>query len=129
MKQSKGVHIFSEFYGCKCDSNMLISISDMLSLMRKTIIGCGLTPLESACHQFLNTDGENDGYSFVIILQESHFGLNVHTWPGEKYENSCEIDIYVCNYSSDNTKKAEHLADSIKSILKPEKIKVKKFSV
>jgi S-adenosylmethionine decarboxylase len=55
-------------------------------------------------HQF----GGGGGVTGVIVLAESH--LAIHTWP-EKM--SVSLDVYVCNYGSDNRDKARRLFDAL----------------
>lgn len=47
-------------------------------------------------HQFLNDKNENDGYTILYLLKESHFTF--HSYVKEK---SVSINLYTCNQSSD----------------------------
>src|SRR5690606_33410005 len=48
------------------------------------------------------------------LLAESH--LAIHTWPEH---NSVTLDVYVCNFESDNSSKAERLMSELEAIFKP----------
>ncbi len=61
-------------------------------------------------HQF----GEGGGVTGVVVLAESH--LAIHTWP-EKM--SVTVDVYVCNYGSDNREKARRRSTRCSSLLHP----------
>lgn len=87
-----GIHILGEIY------------TDAVELLRdleraKTYISgllnkSHLHELGSFYHQFEN----NQGFTGIISLVESH--IAVHTWPELKY---LTLDLYLCNYSKDNS--------------------------
>ena len=49
-----------------------------------------------------------------MILAESH--LAIHTWPEM---GSVTVDVYVCNYTTDNTAKAQSLFRALEARLLP----------
>ena len=57
-----------------------------------------MTIVGDSFHQF-----EPQGVTGTVLLAESH--LAIHTWPEHGFVT---IDVYVCNYTTDNTAKAEH---------------------
>ena len=57
----------------------------------------GLTPVGQIFHQF-GSDAQPAGATGAVILAESH--LAVHTWPEL---NAVTLDLYVCNFSQDNS--------------------------
>ena len=69
-----------------------------------------LTAVGSLFHSF----GEGGGVTGVVVLAESH--LSIHTWPEAGYVT---LDVYVCNYSTDNRPKAQQLFDDIQAAFSP----------
>lgn len=59
----------------------------------------GLTQVGKLFYQF-----PGSGVTGVVLLAESH--IAIHTWPEKGY---LTLDIYVCNVSQDNTRKAQAL--------------------
>ena len=49
-----------------------------------------------------------------MLLAESH--LAIHTWPEAGFVT---VDVYVCNYTTDNTAKAERVFKALERALKP----------
>jgi len=56
------------------------------------------------------------GVTGTVLLAESH--LAVHTWPEAGFVT---VDVYVCNYTTDNTAKAERVFRELETVLKPER--------
>jgi spermidine synthase len=50
-----------------------------------------------------------------VVLAESH--LAIHTWPELE---SVTLDVYVCNYTQDNTAKARQVVQDLKELFAPE---------
>ena len=50
----------------------------------------------------------------VVVLAESH--LSIHTWPEDGYVT---LDVYVCNYSTDNRQRAQALFDAVARAFSP----------
>jgi S-adenosylmethionine decarboxylase proenzyme len=61
---------------------------------------------------------EPQGVTGTVLLAESH--LAIHTWPEHGFVT---IDVYVCNYTTDNTAKAERLFRTMQDALRPERTK------
>ena len=53
-----------------------------------------------------------------MLLAESH--LAIHTWPEHGFVT---IDVYVCNYTTDNSAKAERLLRAVQNAMNPQRVK------
>jgi len=51
-----------------------------------------------------------------VLLAESH--IAIHTWPEAGFVT---VDVYVCNYTTDNAAKAEQVFAELKAALKPQR--------
>ncbi|HLU01794.1 MAG TPA: adenosylmethionine decarboxylase, partial [Advenella sp.] len=71
----------------------------------------GLTVVRSDFHSF----GEGEGVTGMVLLAESH--LSFHTWPEIDYVS---LDVFVCNYTQDNSEKAAALFDALTEFFQPE---------
>ncbi len=105
-----GIHLLGEWYGCPATPEM--TRADALrALCLRAVEGTGLTIVGERFHQF-----EPQGVTGAVILAESH--LAIHTWPEI---GSVTIDVYVCNYTTDNSAKAEELFRALERTLGPER--------
>ena len=107
-----GLHIISEFYGCK-NNKMLKNKEEMEKKLSEIVTENGLTVVGTYFHQF----GEGNGVTGVVVLAESH--VSIHTWP--EWDNFVNIDIFVCNVTQDNTEKAKAVYEKMKEMFNPEK--------
>lgn len=96
----QGIHLVGDLYKCVCSPEILIEANKALDACVKKCLEQGLTVIGKSVYGF-----ENSGYTLAVLLAESHFTL--HTWPEN---NSVAMDVYVCNFSQDNTAKARALA-------------------
>ena len=69
----------------------------------------GLTVVGERFFQF-----EPQGVTGTVLLAESH--IAIHTWPEAGFVT---VDVYVCNYTTDNTAKAEQVFRAIEKALRP----------
>jgi spermidine synthase len=104
-----GLHLIGDLSGCRCDPQLLLDAKRFESTCLELVRASGLTIMDSTFHQF-----EGSGFTGTIVLAESH--LAIHTWPERQ---GLTLDVYVCNYSADNSQKARQLFDSIVAHFEP----------
>lgn len=108
----KGIHIISNFFGCK-NGDLLVDKKKLDAFLTKAIKKNGLTILKKYFHKF----GDEGGITGYILLAESH--VAIHTWP-EK-DNYLSFDIFVCNLNTDNTIKAKKIYDEVVKGFQPKR--------
>jgi S-adenosylmethionine decarboxylase len=110
MQPPVGIHILSSLYECEKVNRL-----DKQSLSEKIthlLHDNQLTQLGEFYYEF-----EGGGMTALISLAESHLAL--HTWPELSY---LTLEIYVCNYSRDNTEIAERVHAELVSYLEPGRV-------
>jgi S-adenosylmethionine decarboxylase proenzyme len=118
----KGLHIIADLYNCK-GTELLVSSAKLRSLCVDACHAVGLTVLGEHFYQFDAADGQQDGGTTgAVVLAESH--LAIHTWPERA---GATLDVYVCNYTADNSDKAEKLYAILCEGLKPEDTMVERI--
>ena len=106
-----GIHLLGEWYGCPADKSEMLKAEPLRKACIDAVEGAGLTIVGDRFHQF-----EPQGVTGAVILAESR--LAIHTWPEM---GSVTIDVYVCNYTTDNTDKAERVFRALQAKLEPER--------
>ncbi|HVF65762.1 MAG TPA: adenosylmethionine decarboxylase [Casimicrobiaceae bacterium] len=104
-----GIHLLGEWYGCPADSPYMTDRDALRTACLAAVEHAGLTIVGDHFHQF-----EPQGVTGAVILAESH--LAIHTWPEME---SVTIDVYVCNFTTDNNAKAHALFRTLKAKFKP----------
>ena len=92
-----GLHLIAELHDCHCEPRLLRSVDALREICLAVCAVPGLTPVGQLFHQF-GSAVEPAGATGAVILAESH--LAVHTWPEL---NAVTLDLYVCNFSRDNS--------------------------
>lgn len=100
----RGLHLTSDLWGCRCDLRLLTDATLLHSLAGAAVARAGLTPVANKFFTFPRTSRAAGGVTGTILLAESHLAL--HTWPESR---SVTLDVYVCNFTQDNTDRAERL--------------------
>ena len=104
-----GIHLLGEWYGCPADTPEFTRAEALRVACRNAVEAAGLTIVGDNFFQF-----QPQGVTGTVLLAESH--LAVHTWPEAGFVT---VDVYVCNYTTDNTAKAERVFAALEAALKP----------
>src|SRR5437879_13666287 len=88
-----GIHLLGEWYGCAADIPEMTRVQPLRTLCLRASEASGMTIVGNSFFQF-----EPQGVTGTVLLAESH--LAIHTWPEHGFVT---IDVYVCNYTTDNT--------------------------
>ena len=104
-----GIHLLGEWYGCPADTPEFTSAEALRDVCIRAVKASGLTAVGDRFFQF-----ESQGVTGTVLLAGSH--LAIHTWPEAGFVT---VDVYVCNYTTDNTDKAQRLFSALEIALKP----------
>lgn len=110
----KGLHLIADLYGCLCSSDILLDRAVLEDICVAECRSAGLTPVGAYFYQFTHDDGQQAGVTGTVVLAESH--LAIHTWPET---GDVTLDVYVCNFSRDNSARARAVFDRIVEMLRP----------
>lgn len=112
-----GLQLTADLYGCRvaadpAHGDLMLDAHGLAVCCREAVRAAGLTPVGEVFHPF----DRGGGVTGVILLAESH--LAVHTWPEQQ---AVTIDLYVCNFSGDNSRAAQALMRSLIDRFAPER--------
>lgn len=105
-----GLHVVANLYRCRGEARYLTDAAALRQFCIDSIQRSGLTALDDLFHEF-----DGGGVTGAVVLAESH--LAIHTWPEL---NSVTLDVYVCNYTQDNSVKARQVVDDLIRLFQPE---------
>jgi S-adenosylmethionine decarboxylase proenzyme len=121
MCDMKGLHIIADLYNCP-KGEFLTSADALRNLCINACKQAGLSILGEHFYQFDGFDQiQAGGATGAVVLAESH--LAIHTWPER---DGATLDVYVCNFTDDNSARAENLYASLIAALKPANVLVKR---
>jgi S-adenosylmethionine decarboxylase proenzyme len=112
----QGLHLVADLQGCCCNQSMLCDADRLAREFKAGVFAVGLNVVGAQFYKFSDSPTQPGGVTGVVLLAESH--VAVHTWPEF---GAVTLDVYVCNYSADNSGRAETLMDSLLELFKPEK--------
>ena len=111
-----GLHLIADLHDCRCAPDFL---RDGPGLEAFCVAACtrhGLTVVGRLFHPFRDAAGAPAGVTGPVVLAESH--LAVHTWPDR---GGVTLDVFVCNFSENNSAKAEHLLQQLLNAFAPQR--------
>jgi S-adenosylmethionine decarboxylase proenzyme len=112
-----GCQWVADFFDCTAPADLLERADQLEAMSMAAVRDSGLTPIGRRFHQF-----EPAGATGVILLAESHLAL--HTWPELRFTS---LDLYVCNFLTDNTVKAQRLFDLVSARLVPGRVELRRL--
>ena len=118
----QGLHLTADLYDCQGTPELLVCAQALGELCRGRTRDAGLTQVGETWVTFPSSDGRPGGVTGTVLLAESH--LAIHTWPELGHVT---LDVYVCNFSGDNTERAEQLLQSITHALAPRRTLVNRL--
>lgn len=118
----QGLHLIADFYRCTCSPTLLTGAEALAGLCRSHTREIGLNIVDEKWHSFPSFLDQPGGVTGVLLLAESH--LAVHTWPER---GGVTLDVYVCNFSEDNTEKAERLMRELEVAFRPGKLHLQRL--
>lgn len=118
----KGLHLLADLQGCACLPALLSDAQRLAAQARAAVQVAGLTVVGEAFHRFPDAGAQPGGVTGSLLLAESHVAL--HTWPEF---GVVTLDVYVCNYSADNSARAEHLMAMLVSLFQPRAVERQQF--
>jgi spermidine synthase/S-adenosylmethionine decarboxylase len=112
-----GLHLIADLHDCRCPGSFLLNAVELENFCVAACQRHGLTVVGRLFHAFRNATGDAAGVTGTVVLAESH--LAVHTWPEL---GSVTLDIYVCNFSGDNSARAEALFTEVVGAFAPARL-------
>lgn len=118
-----GIHLIGDLHDCQCPPAFLLEAGNLEEYCTAACQRHGLTVVGCLFHPFTGPSGERGGVTGAVVLAESH--LAIHTWPEIA---SVTLDIYVCNFSGDNSARARALFREIIAALAPARAETKEVA-
>lgn len=113
----QGLHLTADLYQCQGAPVLFTDEQALATLCRTETERSGLTIVGEKWVTFPEYQGEPGGVTGAVLLAESH--LAIHTWPERQ---GVTLDVYVCNFSADNSVKAQQLMQSLIDAFAPESV-------
>jgi spermidine synthase len=110
----QGIHLTADLSGCRKNLKLMSDQSGLRQACLALVSTSGLTVVGDTFVAFPGIDDAPGGVTGTLLLAESH--LAIHTWPEQ---SAVTLDVYVCNFSTDNSKKASELIDAMTSMFDP----------
>ncbi|GAB4476058.1 MAG: hypothetical protein OHK0044_21740 [Burkholderiaceae bacterium] len=110
----QGLHLTGDLFECGCSAAFLTDLETLSTLCRDATLRAGLTIVDEKYHVFPDWQGQPGGITGTVLLAESH--LAIHTWPERR---GVTLDVYVCNFTEDNSGKAQQLFDELVVAFRP----------
>lgn len=129
----RSLHILADLYRCEGEEKYFTNKRRVRAKALAAIRRASFGIVASRFHKFSSnphgspaqisrgkTWAGEGGITGVVIVSESH--LTIHTWPERRYVN---LDVFFCNYTRDNTRKARAVFTEFKKIYRPQRMKIR----
>lgn len=119
-----GIHLIADLHDCRCSPGWLLDGPGLEAFCVAACTRHGLTVVGRLFHPFRDANGQAAGVTGTVVLAESHLAL--HTWPEI---SAVTLDVYVCNFSGDNSGRAHALFHDVIAAFAPartERVEVKR---
>ena len=113
----QGLHLTADLHQCVCDVRWLVDAALLGARCAEAVSSHGLQSVAQLFHTFPDTAHGPGGVTATVLLAESH--LCVHTWPEQR---AVTLDVYVCNFDSDQSLKAKGLMAELMEIFQPGRV-------
>ncbi len=110
----QGIHLTADLSGCRNNLKLMSDESGLRQACLNLVSSCGLTVVGDTFVAFPGIGDSPGGVTGTVLLAESH--LAIHTWPEQ---SAVTLDVYVCNFSTDNSKKASQLLEAMTALFDP----------
>jgi spermidine synthase len=110
----QGIHLTADLSGCRKNLELMSDEAGLRQACLALVSASGLTVVGDTFVAFPGIGDAAGGVTGTLLLAESH--LAIHTWPEQ---SAATLDVYVCNFSTDNSKKASQLIDAMTSLFDP----------
>jgi spermidine synthase/S-adenosylmethionine decarboxylase len=110
-----GLHLIADLHDCRCAPALLLDAPGLESYCVDACQRHGLIVVGRLFHAFRDATNQPAGVTGTVVLAESH--LAIHTWPEVA---GVTLDVYVCNFSGDNSSKAKALFNEVIGRFAPE---------
>ena len=118
----QGLHLTADLHLCRCDTRWLTDAQWLGQHCTAAVQRVGLQAVAELFHTFPATPRGPGGVTATVLLAESH--LCVHTWPEQR---GVTLDVYVCNFESDHSSKAEGLMADLIQLFQPERVEMQRL--
>ena len=118
-----GLHLIADLHDCRCAPGVLLDVAGLEAFCVGACTRHGLTVVGRLFHAFQDAAGKPAGVTGTVVLAESH--LAVHTWPEV---GGVTLDVYVCNFSGDNSARAQGLFSEVIANFAPARLEKKEVA-
>lgn len=113
----QGLHLTADLHRCQCALRRFTDADALQQACLDAVSASGLRAVAQLAHAFAAAPDQTSGVTSTVLLAESH--LCVHTWPEQR---AATLDVYVCNFSADQSAKAHALMEALVAWFEPEHI-------
>ena len=118
-----GLHLIADLHDCRCAPGFLLEAGGLEVFCVEACQRHGLTVVGRLFHPFSDATGKPAGVTGTVVLAESH--LAIHTWPEIA---GVTLDVYVCNFSGDNSAQARTLFAEVIARFDPGQLEKKELA-